>query len=302
MEREIKMNQNIIVTERSATLRALGRSSLRGKWGLAALSAFIYLLLSSVPPIILEYILPQGVGEVSWVEILYTVLISGPLTLGITTFMISLFRRKETSPLEVFYGFEKFGKSFRLLIVMIFFIILWTILLVIPGIIAGYRYSMAFYILADHPDMGVMDILKESKRMTKGNKWKFFCLNLSFFGWGLLAAIPSGILNVWAVMNQVEGIGISILSLIANIGNIWVLPYILVSTVAFYDIANGSLKSASNSPNEWKLAPEEISSETVQDQKKEENRVNPLEDMKLSEPEASNPLEDMKPTEPDKRI
>ncbi len=211
------MDQNIIVYESSANLRALGRNSLNGKWGMAVLGTLLYFALTAVPVLILDEIFGDNMGP-SGVSTVYSLLISGPMMLGYAMFAISIFRKRETSPAEVFYGFERFGKAFGLYIVMSIFILLWALLLIIPGIIAAIRYSMCFYILADHPEMGIMEALNESKRMMRGNKWKFFCLNLSFIGWGLLCLLTLGI------------------------GALWLLPYLEVSVIAFYDIANGSLR------------------------------------------------------------
>lgn len=212
------MNQNIIVSESSANLRALGRSALAGRWGMAVLGTLLFAVLTTLPVIILTFIFEEdsmGPG----ISNLYSLLISGPMTLGYAMFAISIFRRRETSPAEVFYGFERFGKAFGLYIVMSIFIFLWTLLLIVPGIIAAFRYSMSFYILADNPNMGIMEALNESKRMMQGNKWKFFCLNLSFIGWGFLCVFTMGI------------------------GYLWLGPYMEVTIIAFYDIANGSLRS-----------------------------------------------------------
>ena len=219
MEREINMEQNIIVNERCANIRALGRDALRARWGLAILGTLLYMLLALIPTFILDSIFGSGDGTPSGVSMIYSILISGPMTLGYAMFAISILRKRETSAAEVFYGFERFGKAFGLYIVMSIFIFLWTILLVIPGIIAAFRYSMSFYILADNPNMGIMEALNESKRLMRGNKWKFFCLNLSFIGWAALACLTLGI------------------------GFLWLMPYIEVSIIAFYDIANGSLRS-----------------------------------------------------------
>jgi len=106
---------------------------------------------------------------------------------------------------------------------MIIFVLLWSLLLIVPGIIAAFRYSMSFYILADNPDMGIMEAINESKRMMRGNKWKFFCLNLSFIGWAILGVLTLGI------------------------GYLWLTPYIEVTMIAFYDIANGNLRSVRSS-------------------------------------------------------
>ena len=58
-----------------------------------------------------------------------------------------------------------------------------------PGIIAAYRYRQAIYLLIDHPEMSVMDCIRESKRMMAGHKWELFVLDLSFIGWGFLSSL-----------------------------------------------------------------------------------------------------------------
>ena len=70
------------------------------------------------------------------------------------------------------------------------FIFLWSLLLVVPGIIAAYRYRQAIYILIDHPEMSVLECISESKRLMKGHKWELFVLDLSFIGWMILSAPP----------------------------------------------------------------------------------------------------------------
>ena len=217
------MEQNIIVFESCGNLRALARNSLRGKWGLAALATLLYSVLAILPVFILDGIF--GDFEPTGVSSVYSMLIAGPLTLGYAMFAISLFRGRKTSPTMVFYGFERFGKAFGLYIVMSIFVLLWSLLLFIPGIIAALRYSLCFYILADNPNMGIMQALNESKRMMKGNKWKLFCLILSFIGWMILGLFTLGI------------------------GYLWLMPYIEVTMIAFYDIANGSLRPAQR--NDW---------------------------------------------------
>lgn len=213
------MNQNIIVTESSVNLRALGRNALTGKWGMGVLGTLIFFALTTVPAIILDEIFGGGLAEPSPISSIYSFLIAGPMMLGYAMFAISIFRKRETSPAEVFYGFERFGKAFGLYIVTSIFIALWTVLLIVPGIIAAIRYSMSFYILADNPNIGIMDAINESKRLMNGNKWKFFCLNLSFIGWAILCLFTMGI------------------------GFLWLAPYFEVTMIAFYDIANGSLRS-----------------------------------------------------------
>lgn len=218
------MDQNIIVNESSSNLRALGRNALIGKWGLGVLGTLLFAVLTMVPVFILDAIFGDGTMSPTTVSSIYSMLITGPMTLGYAMFAISIFRNRETSPAEVFYGFERFGKAFGLYIVMSILIFLWALLLIVPGIIAALRYSMSFYILADHPEMGIMEAINESKRMMRGNKWKFFCLNLSFIGWGILCLFTLGI------------------------GFLWLGPYLEVTVIAFYDIANGSLRPVRRDP------------------------------------------------------
>ncbi len=72
--------------------------------------------------------------------------------------------------------------------------------------VMAYRYSMSFYALVDNPDMGVLDAMRESQHMMKGNKWRLFCLQLSFIGWSILCAFTCGIGYFWLTpyMGQAE--------------------------------------------------------------------------------------------------
>ena len=77
------------------------------------------------------------------------------------------------------------------------FIFLWTLLLIVPGIIMSYAYAMTPYIMKDNPEMGAMECIKKSKAMMNGYKWKLFLLDLGFIGWILLACITFGIYGLW---------------------------------------------------------------------------------------------------------
>ena len=138
----------------------------------------------------------------------------------------------------MFYGFERFGKAIGLFLVMVLFIILWGILLIVPGFIAAFRYSQAFVIMIDHPEYGIMQCIAESKRIMTGNKMKLFCLQLSFLGWVILSNIPVGIVH--KVFGQVGAIA-NVASLFAEVGSLWLTPYMCVAFVAFYELANGNL-------------------------------------------------------------
>lgn len=79
------------------------------------------------------------------------------------------------------------------------FTFLWTLLLIIPGIVKSYEYRMIPYLVADNPEMTYKEAFAESKRLMHGNKWKAFVLDLSFIGWWILSALTLGLLAVFYV-------------------------------------------------------------------------------------------------------
>ena len=93
------------------------------------------------------------------------------------------------------FGFD--GQNYMKIVQTMFltkvFIFLWSLLLIIPGIIKSYAYRMVPYILADNPNIGVMEAITLSNKMTDGHKFDIFVLDLSFIGWYLLGSIALGI-------------------------------------------------------------------------------------------------------------
>ena len=79
------------------------------------------------------------------------------------------------------------------------FICLWSLLLVIPGIIKAYEYAMVEYLIADDPNLTTKEALAKSKAMMQGNKWNLFVLQLSFIGWDILSALTFGLLQLFYV-------------------------------------------------------------------------------------------------------
>lgn len=76
---------------------------------------------------------------------------------------------------------------------------LWSLLLIVPGIVKSYEYRMIPYLLAEDTSMSYKDAFEESKRMMTGNKWNAFVLDLSFIGWHLLNGLTLGILGIFYV-------------------------------------------------------------------------------------------------------
>ncbi len=107
-------------------------------------------------------------------------------------------RRGEVMPYAtLFDGFGFAGKIILLNLVIAVFVFLWSLLFIVPGIIAIYRYRFAVYNLCENPELGVMEALAMSKAQTKGYKLDLFVLDLTFLGWNILCVLTAGILAIW---------------------------------------------------------------------------------------------------------
>lgn len=239
------MENQVIVTLPSRDLRAIAREALKGKWKEAFITSIIYYVAISVPVGLITSIFPptspaQGLAG------LYSLLVTGPFTYGYTLYIMSVFRKRNAETGQIFAGFENFGKTFVLMLLMSIKIILWTLLFVIPGIVAAFRYSQSFLVLVDHPEYSASQCINESKRMMNGNKWKYFCLNLSFIGWYLLAGIPEGIVGAiqknMGIMSAGTRIAFVLIATVASLGMMYLLPYVESAAVAMYEIMAGNLK------------------------------------------------------------
>ena len=183
-------------------LMQMARKSLKDKWGLAIGTFVVYMLIIGTIQTTTEFFPLAG---------LLLLAISGPMVLGIAIFSINISRNQDARLEQIFQGFNNFNTSLGAYLLMLLFTLLWTLLLIIPGIIAVLSYSMTFYILADDNSIGAMEAIDKSKKMMDGYKWKYFCLGLRFIGWSLLCILTLGI------------------------GFLWLLPYMQVSMVKFYD-------------------------------------------------------------------
>lgn len=183
----------------NSEIRAIARANLKGFWGISILVCFLYSVILSV----LGYIPIAGA--------IATFLISGAFMYGLYAFFLQQARGQQPELGVMFSGFQKFGATLVLYLLMMIFVLLWSLLLIIPGIIAALSYSMAFFLLLDNPNLKAMDALRQSKEMMKGYKGKLFMLYLSFLGWILLGIITFGI------------------------GFLWIMPYMQAALTAFYE-------------------------------------------------------------------
>lgn len=101
----------------------------------------------------------------------------------------------------LFEGYKKeyFGKSIILYFLVVIFTCLWSLLLVIPGIIMAFAYSMSWFVLAENPNMTAREAIRESKEIMNGHKMDFFVLSLSFIPWILLVYVTLGIASIYVM-------------------------------------------------------------------------------------------------------
>ena len=175
------------------------RETLAGNWGLAIGVCFLYVLITLV------------VGSPKRIGSLLSFLISGPMMIGLATFSLAYARKQEATLAQLFVGFKEFARALLAYFLMVLFIILWSLLLIVPGIIAALSYSQTFFILAEDKTIKAADALKKSKAMMNGNKKKLFYLSLRFLGWGILCIFTFGI------------------------GFLWLVPYVQITMAKFYD-------------------------------------------------------------------
>lgn len=172
---------------RDSACQHLGGKWTCGYWSKFAVIILVYFLINIVVSA-LSYI------YIGWVVDL---VISGPIALGITEISLRVVRAEGMQTEDFFSGFKNFASAFVLDLVNAIFIFLWSLLLIIPGIIKRYSYSMSFFILRDNPQMSASSARRASMEMMRGNKWRLFCLRFSFIGWFLLSFLTFGILLLW---------------------------------------------------------------------------------------------------------
>jgi uncharacterized membrane protein len=183
----------------NVTLMAQARECLAGHWweaiGASALVALVSLASGAIP-------------FIGWV---LGLLLGGALQLGLVAYFVAVARRESPRIGKAFSGFDQFGRALPAYLLVLLFTFLWSLLLIVPGIIAAYRYSMTFYLINDDPKLGASEAIERSKAMMDGHKWRLFCLHFRFLGWILLAMLTCGL------------------------GMLVVLPYLLTSVARFYD-------------------------------------------------------------------
>lgn len=194
-------------------LKSRAKESLKGKYWESIKLFLLYILvcfgIAIVIPVIGENFIKSELlnGILAFIPILIVYGLYG----GFFSFFLKISRNEEVSCNELFKHKNLFWLSIGVTFLSVIFSYLWMLLFIIPGIIAALNYSMAYFVIADNPEIGVMEALSTSKRIMKGHRVQYIVLNLSFLGWYIISYFTFGILLLW------------------------VAPYIMVTTANFYN-------------------------------------------------------------------
>lgn len=211
-------------------------AALKGNWAPSVIAtivlmAFTYLIIG---PYVVMYMLnlngmtPGSAGLSLGVYALYIfgfTFVFSPLNIGYTYAFNSLYMEGDNAVTgNTFrFGFRRWGRNVWGMFLVGFFTSLWSLLLIVPGIIKFYAYAMTPYILIDNPELSANQAINLSCKMMKGHKFDLFFLQLSFIGWGILSVFTGGI------------------------GLLWLMPYMMSAQAAFYqDIKQNFLQTNIN--------------------------------------------------------
>ena len=233
--------------------RYIAREALRGKWGIAVIAGLIASLLGALgsdgPEVKLNVDMSEGanvsfeyagqtilstsggindqlsavlIGSAIYIAIAAILLaavyfvLGSVIEAGYARFNMDLLDRTEAKIETLFTYFYNWKTTAATRFLKTLYCFLWSLLFIIPGIIASYSYAMTGYILADHPELTASEAIERSKEMMSGNRFRLFCLHFSFVGWAILCAFTFGI------------------------GNLWLTPYRQAAVAAFYREVSGT--------------------------------------------------------------
>lgn len=214
--------------------RKKAREALKGKWGLALGTGIVAALLGGTKgydfqfninmpdesSLMYSYSIMRFFGfatVIAFVSLAVSVIIGGVTEMGYKSFNLKLIRGENPQFENLFDYFKYIKKGVAMVLLRGALIFLQLLLFIVPGIIAIYRYALTPYILAENPDMPVMEAIELSKKMMVGNKMRLFGLQLSFIGWMFLATLSFGI------------------------GFLWLSPYMAAAKASFYENVKAEL-------------------------------------------------------------
>jgi len=213
-------------------MKQRAKAVLEGKWGMVIAITILAMILNNInftnsAPIFRFNLFAGDWGDQfrhmvtvrpqsSTFTSLINFLLAGPVAFGVANFYLVMTRTAKTEFDSFIQGFKRFLDTLVAHFLMAVFTILWSLLLVIPGIIAALSYAMTYYIMIDNPEVSPSEAIQLSKEMMNGHKAELFILGLSFLGWLILGALTFGL------------------------GLLYAVPYINATMVQFYQSISGN--------------------------------------------------------------
>lgn len=182
-------------------LKEKAKKSLQGKYGEAIKLFLVFFLISLASSMVIAFLEFWGINEniSSLLADIISLVISGLLYFGYYNFFLKISRNEEVTWNELFARTDLFLPYIAISLLVGIFTLLWTLLLIIPGIIAAISYSMVYFVALDNPELGAMDVIRKSKELMHGHKMDYFILELSFIGWSIVGIFTLGLLYLWLV-------------------------------------------------------------------------------------------------------
>ena len=188
----------------SKDYRLKAKELLQGKEKPFAIAAIIFYAINYSVTFLSQFI-GEFVNEpiiamlASTINLAFSLLVTPVLGFGMVIISMKVIRGMDIVANDIFAGFKRWNSIVLLNFLRSIYIMLYMLLLIVPGILKSLSYAMSDYILADNPDMNPGDVLKKSEEMMKGHRWEYFKLEFSFVGWYILSVFTLGILLLWVV-------------------------------------------------------------------------------------------------------
>lgn len=191
----ISMNFNVA----GQTIKSIGTNGgVDSEVGAFILASLPIIIIASLIAAVIYFVLGSFIG------------------VGYAKFNLNLVDKKNAAFETLFEYFSHWKTTTIARLLRALYVFLWSLLFIIPGIVAGFSYAMTDYILAEDPELTADEAISQSKSIMMGNKWRFFCLQFSFIGWDILATLAFGI------------------------GHLWLTPYKQAAYAAFYREVSGT--------------------------------------------------------------
>lgn len=167
--------------------RDVAYEAMSGNWGISAVIYAIYVIISSVLSV-------NADPERPHFQLLLSIILM-PMAWGVGVMFLDMIRGKKLKYDWLIEGYRNgnFWPVLGTTLLQGIYVLLWSLCLIIPGIIKSYSYIMTPFVLLDQPELKYDAAIERSMQLMQGYKWKYFCLQLSFLGWVILSILTLGI-------------------------------------------------------------------------------------------------------------